>query len=90
MKYLALLILVFLLSCKKGDTDNCVECRITYLVTTDVPVEGYPLTTTTTVEICNVTDEEITSFEQSCHGTETVVVENVTYTSSYSTVCDRN
>jgi len=90
MKYLALLILVLLLSCKKDDDNNCVECRITYLVTTSVPVEGYPLTTTTTVEICDVTDEEITAFEQSCHGADTVVTENVTYISRYSTVCDRN
>jgi hypothetical protein len=90
MKYLALIFLVFLLSCSEKDTRDCSTCTTTYNITTDVPVSGYPATTTVDVELCDVTSEQIYNYEQTTKGSESSVVGNVTYTSNFSTKCKHN
>ena len=57
-------------------------------MTTDVPVEGYPATTTMDVELCNQTIEQIKQFEVTNKGSEVAVIGGVTYSSSYSTKCE--
>ena len=87
MKYFALMILVLLLSCTKKDTSECYVCSITYIMTTDVPVDGYPSTTSINVDLCDVTIEQVRDFEQVNKGSETALIGNVTYSSSFSTQC---
>lgn len=88
MKPFILIIFLLLVSCTKSENKNCVVCRITYIMTTDVPVEGYPSTSTVEVELCNQTTEQIKQFEETNKGSEAAVIGGVTYSSSYSTKCD--
>lgn len=85
----AVLIFLFFLSCKKDKEFECYTCKTTYIVTTDVPVEGYPATTTMEVDICNVTEEQVRDYELINRGSETSVINNVTYSSTYSTICTK-
>jgi len=87
LKYAALIIVVLLLSCSKKDASVCYTCTITYIMTTDVPVDGYPTTSNFDVEICNVTLEEVYKFEAATQASDTAVIQGVTYSSSYSTKC---
>lgn len=89
MKYLKLFVFIALLwACSdKKDTDDCYECIITWIITTDVPVSGYPAMTTTTHELCNVTPDDVKEFELTNRGSESNTVGNITYTSNYSTKC---
>ena len=87
MKYFALMILVLLLSCTKKDTSDCYVCSITYIMITDVPVDGYPSTTSINVDLCDVTLAQVSQFEQTNKGSESAVIGNVTYSSSFSTQC---
>ncbi len=59
------------------------------MVTTDVPVDGYPATTEMVVDICNVTEEQVREYELLNRGSETAVINNVTYSSTYSTICTK-
>lgn len=85
----AVLVILFFLSCKKDKEFECYTCKTTYLVTTDVPVDGYPASTTMEVEICNVTEEQVRDYELLNKGSDISVINNVTYTSTYSTVCSK-
>ncbi len=87
MKYFALIILVLLLSCTKKDKPDCYVCTITFIMTTDVPVDGYPAVTSQDVELCDVTLEQVIAFEETNKGAESAVIGGVTYSSSYSTHC---
>ncbi|MFO7622003.1 MAG: hypothetical protein R6W81_12180 [Bacteroidales bacterium] len=87
MQYFALILLILFVSCAKKDVRDCNICNITYVMTTDVPVDGYPSTTTMEVELCNQTTDQLKQFEQTNRGSETAVIGGVTYSSSYSTVC---
>jgi hypothetical protein len=87
MKFIALIILVLLLSCSKKDTRVCYNCTITYIMTTDTPVDGYPYTTNVDVEICDVTLEQVDEFEKTNKGSESYVIGGITYSYSYSTKC---
>ncbi len=87
MQYFALILLVLFISCAKKDVRDCNICKITYVMTTDSPVDGYPATTTMEVELCNQTTDQLKQFEQTNRGSETAVIGGVTYSSSYSTVC---
>lgn len=87
MKYIALIILVLLLSCKKGDNRICYDCTITYVITTSVPVDGYPSISKVDVELCDVTPEQAADFEQASSGSETAVINDVLYTQTYTTRC---
>lgn len=88
MKYLKYLIFTGLLcACSDKNNNDCYTCIITWNITTDFPVEGYPATTNTTHKLCNVSEEEVKIFEQTNRGSETNVVGNVTYTSNHSTKC---
>ncbi|HOB83446.1 MAG TPA: hypothetical protein PKX27_08235 [Bacteroidales bacterium] len=53
----------------------------------DVYVDGYPSTTTTTHNLCNVSRDQVELFEQTNKGSETSKVDNVTYTSNHFTKC---
>ena len=90
MKYLLFITLVLLLSCSEKDNSNCYTCVTTYTMTTDVPVDGYPATARTNNELCDVTSEQITDFEEANKGSESTVVGNVTYSSTFSTKCTHN
>lgn len=87
-RFIGLILLVLLfLSCSKKDTRICYTCTITYISTTDVPVEGFPQISSMDVEICEVTIEEVHDFEDKTKGSESVVIDEITYTTSYSTKC---
>jgi len=87
MKYLFLIFLVLILSCTKKDNSNCSVCITTWIVTTDSYVSGYPKMTTTSVELCDMTSEQLTAFEEATQGSESNTVDNVVYSSSHSTRC---
>lgn len=82
-------IILLFISCKKDKGYECYSCKTTYMVTTDVPVDGYPATTEMVVEICNVTEEQVLEYEHLNSGSETAVINNVTYSSTYSTICTK-
>jgi hypothetical protein len=90
MKYSLFVILVLLLSCTKEDNSNCSVCTTTWIVTTDSQVSGYPTMTTTSVELCNMTDQQLSDFEEANKGSESNTVNNVVYSSSHSTKCVAN
>ena len=85
--FLYLLLAASLFACSDKNMDDCYECVITWFITSSVPVEGYPATTTTTHELCNVSPDQVELFEQTNKGSESSVVGNVTYTSNHSTKC---
>jgi hypothetical protein len=87
LKYFLLTAIVLFLSCTKKDTRICYTCTITYITSTSVPVDGFPQISTMDVEICEVTIEEVHEFEEKTKGSESVILEDVTYTTSYSTKC---
>lgn len=87
MKYFALILLMLFFSCTKKDSRNCFVCTITYVMTTDAPVDGYPATTAMEVELCDVTTEQLQEFEETNKGSESAVIGGVTYSSSFSTTC---
>jgi hypothetical protein len=80
-------LVLLLLSCSKKDTRVCYTCSITYIMTADPPVDGYPTMTSMDVEICDVTLEQVYEFEATTHGSDTAVIQGVTYRSSYTTRC---
>jgi hypothetical protein len=84
------MLLVFLLSCTKKDNDTCYTCTTTWIVTADSQVSGFPRMTTTSVELCNSTSDQISAYENATQGSESNVVDNVLYTSSHSTKCAAN
>ena len=43
--------------------------------------------TTTSVELCDMTSEQLTAFEEATQGSESNTVDNVVYSSSHSTRC---
>ena len=90
MKYSLFVILVFLLSCTKEDNSNCSVCTTTWVISTDSQVSGYPAITTTSVELCNMTDQQLRDFEEANQGSESNTVDNVVYSSSHSTKCVAN
>lgn len=90
MKYSLLIFLALFLSCTKKDNSNCYVCTTTWVVTTDTQVTGYPSMTTTSVELCNITSEEISVFEETNQSSESTQVGNVLYSSSHSTKCTAN
>jgi hypothetical protein len=87
MKYTLFVFLVFLLSCTKEDTGNCSVCTTTWIVTADSQVSGFPAITTTSVELCNLTSDQLRDFEEATQGSESNTVDNVVYSSSHSTKC---
>ena len=87
LKLIPFIVLVLFLSCTKKDTRICYTCTITYITSTSVPVEGFPQISSMDVEICEVTIEEVHEFEEKTKGSESVVIEDVTYTTSYTTKC---
>jgi hypothetical protein len=87
MKYFGLVLLLILFSCTKKDTKICYKCRTTYFITTDSPVQGYPASTTIENELCNITEEAITVFEDTNRGSESSTVNGVLYSSSFATIC---
>ncbi len=88
IKYLQYLLLAgSLFACSDKNEDDCYECVITWIISTSVPVEGYPSTTTTPYDLCKVTKDQVELFEQTNKGSETNVVGNVTYTSNHFTKC---
>jgi len=82
-----LLLVLLVSSCKKDDPENCYICTTTYTITTDVPVSGYPATTSIDVELCDITQEQITEYEQVNKGSDTQTIGGVTYSDYHSTVC---
>lgn len=91
MKYVRIIILTGLLfSCSDEKQSDCYKCVITYILTTDVPVSGYPTTTSTDYDLCDITAEQAEYFEETNKGTESTVIGNITYTSKFSTVCTHN
>jgi len=90
MKYLLFVFLVLLLSCTKEDNSNCSVCTTTWVISTDSQVSGYPKMTTTSVELCNMTDQQLSDFEEANRGSESNTVDNVVYSSSHSTNCVAN
>jgi hypothetical protein len=87
MKYISLVIFVLLLSCQEKDNRICYDCTITYVITTDVPVDGYPSVSTVDIELCDATPEQVDDFEEASSGTETAVVNGILYTQNYTTRC---
>ena len=87
MRYIALIIYVLLLSCQKQETEICYDCKVTYVISTDVPVDGYPSVSTVDIELCDVTPEQVDDFEEASSGTETAVINGVLYTQNYTTRC---
>jgi hypothetical protein len=88
MRYLILIsFFVLITSCNKKDTSTCYICTTTYIVSTDSPVQGYPDSTSTDVEICDVSEEQIREFELANRGSDSAVIGGVTYSSSFSTKC---
>jgi hypothetical protein len=87
MKYTLFVFLVFLLSCTKEDTSNCSVCTTTWIVTADSQVSGFPAITTTSVELCNLTSDQLRDFEEATQGSESNTVDNIVYSSSHSTKC---
>jgi hypothetical protein len=87
MKYTLFVFLVFLLSCTKEDTSNCSVCTTTWIVTADSQVSGFPAITTTSVEFCNLTSDQLRDYEEATQGSESNTVDNVVYSSSHSTKC---
>jgi hypothetical protein len=87
MKYLFFIFLVLILSCTKKDNSNCSVCITTWIISADSFVEGYPKMTTTSVELCNLTDEQLSDFEEANQSSESNTVDNVLYSSSHSTRC---
>jgi hypothetical protein len=87
MKYFYLMILALLLSCTKKDTSTCAVCTTTWIISADSQVSGYPKMTTTSVELCDMTEQQLSDFEDATQGSESNTVDNVLYTSSHSTRC---
>jgi len=87
MKYLVLIFFLLIVSCTKKDNTICYDCKITYVITTNVPVDGYPSISTIDIELCDVTSEEAAEFEQASSGSETAVINEITYTQTYTTRC---
>lgn len=88
LRYLRFFILGgLILACSDKDREDCYECVITWTISTDVFVDGYPSTTTTTHNLCNVSHEQVELFEQTNRGSESTKVDNVTYTSNHFTKC---
>jgi hypothetical protein len=87
MKYLFFIILALLLSCTKKDNSNCSVCTTTWIISADSQVSGYPKMTTTSVELCDLTDQQLSDFEEATQGSESNTVDNVVYSSSHSTKC---
>jgi hypothetical protein len=87
-RFIGLIVLILLLlSCSKEDTRICYTCTITYITSTDSAVEGFPQFSSMDVEICDVTIEEVHDFEDKSKGSDSFVIEGITYTTSYSTKC---
>jgi len=87
-RFIALIVLILLLvSCSKKDTRTCYTCTIRYVTSTNVAVEGFPQFSSFDVELCEVTIDEVHDFEEKTKGSESAVLEDVTYTTSYSTKC---
>ena len=57
-------------------------------MTTDQSVPNYPAMTTTEVELCDISQEQVTEYENTNKGSESDVIGGVTYTSSHSTKCN--
>ena len=85
-------ILIFFMligSCTKEAKSTCYICRTTWIVTTDQPVPNYPVTTTTSYDpMCDITEEEIVSFENTNKGSDVQIIGGVRYTSNFSTKCE--
>ncbi len=88
-KFPVLLFVLLAFSCTKKDQSNCYICTTTWIVTTDTPVTGYPASTSTEVELCDMTPEQITEFEQTYKGADSSVVGGVTYSSTHATTCKK-
>jgi len=86
-KYLLFLLFLLAFSCKKDDPDNCYICTTTYTITTDVPVTGYPATTSIDVTLCDITPEQITDYEEINKGSDTQTVGGITYSDYHNTAC---
>jgi len=54
---------------------------------TDQPIPNYPAQTSIENEICEVSEEEVKTFETTNTGHDIAVIGGVTYTSSFSTKC---
>lgn len=80
-------IVILVLSCTKKNESNCYICTTTYTMTTDVPVAGYPSTISYDDELCDITAELIAEYERTTKGSDTAVIEGVTYISRFWTVC---
>jgi hypothetical protein len=87
MKYLLFIFLAVLLSCTKEDSSNCSVCTTTWIISTDLYVEGFPKMTTSTVELCDLTSDQLSAFEEATQSSESNTVDNVVYSSSHSTRC---
>jgi hypothetical protein len=81
------LIVILAFACSKEDKSACYICTTTYIVTTDQAVPGYPVSTPVDYELCDITAEQATDFEQTNKGSESNVVGSITYSSSHSTKC---
>ncbi len=82
-----LFVMLLATACKKEDKSTCYICTTTYIITTDQAVPGYPASTSVDFELCDITAEQATEFEETNKGSETDVVGGVTYSSSHSTKC---
>jgi len=85
--YITVLIFILALACSKDNDEVCYICTTTYIETTDVPVQGYPLVTPFESRLCDVTESQVEEFEQTNRGSEVVIYNNITYTTSHTTDC---
>lgn len=88
MKYFGLVLVLIILSCTKKDEGPCYICTTTYMVTTDSPVSGYPRSESIYNRFCDIEEAQIEEYELVNRGSDVSVIAGVTYSSSYSTVCE--
>lgn len=66
--------LILIPSCEKEVVLPCYECISTIITTTDPVLSGYPDTSETTKEICDMTQDQIQVYEDEYGGSISTVV----------------
>ena len=63
-------------ACNKEETLPCYECVSTNIITTAPILDGFPDTINNSKEVCNMTQDQIRSYELDYGGSYSVVIPN--------------
>lgn len=81
--FILLMISMLFIDCSK---EKCWDCVTTMTTTVNVPVEGYPQTTTVTNVVC---DEDIEAYEKEGTFTVTATISGISATVKTVTKCKK-